>query len=235
MFRSLFAASIFAMAAGFLAPALADTTYLPPNMSLSGHGEVRMAPDMAMVTAGVLSQANTAAAALAANTTAMQAVIAALKEAGIAAKDIQTTNFTVQPRYDYGNGNQAPRLLGYDVTNSVTVTMRKIEGLGGVLDRLVTAGSNQITGISFQVGRPEAALDEARKLAVGDAAHKAAIYAAAGKVNLGAILSISEAGGYQPPVPMQAKMVRADGAGAVPVAEGEQLISADVNIVWQIK
>ncbi|HUR43037.1 MAG TPA: SIMPL domain-containing protein [Aestuariivirga sp.] len=217
-------------------PAFAGEARPARTMALAGHGEVRAAPDMGLVMIGVLSQADNAADALKANTTAMQAVFAVLKDAAIEKKDIQTSNFTVQPRYDYNNNAQPPRLVGYDVSNNVTIAVRKLDSLGAVLDQVVSAGSNQINGILFQISKPEAAMDEARKLAVADAARKARVYAAASAVSLGDIMSISESQGLQPPVPMDAKMIRAEGAVAdVPIARGEQTMTVDVNIVWEIK
>ena len=216
-----------------LSPALAEDPKIQRTLALSGHGEVRMAPDLAVVMVGVLSQADSAGAALDANTAAMQAVFAALKASLIEEKDIQTSNFSVAPRYDYNV--QPPRFIGYDVSNTVTVTLRKIATLGAVLDRVVASGSNQINGVQFQVSKPEAALDEARKLGVQDALRKARLYAAASLVTLGDVISISEGGGFQPPVPMQTKMMRAEGMADVPIAQGEQAISVDVSMVWEIK
>jgi uncharacterized protein len=235
MFRSFVATGALTLAVAVLTPAFAEETKMPRTISLSGHGEVRVPPDMAIVMVGVASQGDSAAAALAANTAAMQAVFAALKAAAIDAKDIQTSNFTVQPHYDYGNSGQPPRLTGYDVSNSVTVAVRKLGTLGAILDHVVTAGSNQINGVLFQIARPEAAMDQARKLAVADARRKATVYTAASATALGDILLISEGTAMPPPVPMQAKMLGAERASDVPIAEGEQAISVDVNIVWEIK
>ncbi len=220
----------------FFTPALAQDIKPPRTMTLAGHGEVRIAPDMAVVMIGVLSQGDTAADALKANTAAMQAVLASLREAEIEEKDIQTSNFTVQPRYDYNTGNQPPRLAGYDVSNNVTVAVRKLDGLGAVLDKAISAGSNQINGVLFQVAKPETAIDEARKLAVADAARKAKVYAGAAAVALGDILSMSESSGIQPPIPLDSQMMaRAEKSADVPIARGEQVMSVDVNIVWEIK
>lgn len=236
MFRSLIAASAFAIVATFLTPAHADEAKLLRSMSLTGHGEVRTAPDLAIVNVGVMSSAATAREALDANTKAMAGVMASLKNAGIEMRDIQTSNFMVNPRYDYGqNNNQPPNVVGYDVSNNVTVTVRKLDGLGAVLDQVVSSGSNQINGVMFQVSKPEAATDEARKLAVADAQRKAKVYADASGVTLGNIVSLSEGGGYQPPVPVY-KTMRAEGMAAdVPIAHGEQAIAMDVNITWEIK
>jgi uncharacterized protein len=232
MIRKLIAAA--ALSFVLMMPAFAEEVRVVHTISLGGHGEVRVTPDTAIVTVGVLSQAATARDALTANSQAMRSIFAALKAAGIEAKDIQTSNFSVQPRYDYGDNTQPPKLVGYDVSNNVTVTVRKIDTLGATLDTLVSAGSNQINGISFQVAKPDDGLDEARKLAVADAARKAQVYAGAAQIQLGDVVSISEGTPFQPPVVMQAKTMRADIA-AVPIAEGQQTISADVNIIWEIK
>jgi uncharacterized protein YggE len=235
MFRSLLAASAITAAVVLTSPALAGDQSMPRTISLSGHGEVRLAPDIAIVNLGVASQAAVAKDALAANTTAMQAVFAALKAAGIADKDVRTSNFMVQPRYNFNNEGKAPTLIGYEVSNSVTVTVRKLDTLGSVLDAVVQSGSNQINGIQFDVSQPEASLDEARKLAVADARHKAEIYAAAANVKLGSVLSVAEGSFAPPPQPMMRTTMKMDAAAPVPIAQGEQTLAVDVNVVWEIK
>ncbi|MFN0193722.1 MAG: SIMPL domain-containing protein [Aestuariivirga sp.] len=235
MFRSLAAGTIVA---AYLAatPAIAQEAKIVRSISMSGHGEVMIAPDMANISIGVVSQAATAREAQTANNQTMSQIMAALKAAGIAEKDIQTQNYTVQPRYDYTNNTQPPRLVGYDVSNTVMIAARDLSKLGEVLDATVTAGSNMINGISFGVAKPEAARDEARKLAAADATRKARLYAEASAVKLGKVISISEGGGYSPPVPVQAKAMRMEAAdGAVPIAQGEQVIAIDVNIAWEIE
>jgi uncharacterized protein YggE len=236
MYKTIFAAGALTLAAACLTPALADEGKLVRSISLSGHGEVRMAPDLAIVTVGVMSSAATAREALDANTKAMDAVMTSLTAAGIEARDIQTSNFSVNPRYDYGQNNaQPPKVIGYDVSNNVSVTVRKLDSLGAVLDQVVSSGSNQINGVAFQVSKPEAATDEARKLAVADALRKAQVYTAASGVTLGQIISLTEGGGYQPPQPVF-KTMRAEAASAdVPIAQGEQVIAVDVNFTWEIK
>ena len=152
MFRSTIAAlGLFALAACFFNPAAAQETKPPPRLiALIGHGEVKAKPDLAVVTVGVLSQSQTARQAVTDNNAAMEKVIASLKAAGIDAKDIQTSNFSVNPRYDYQN-NVQPRLVGYDVSNTVGVTVRNLEKLGSVLDDVVSEGSNQINGVMFGI------------------------------------------------------------------------------------
>jgi uncharacterized protein len=236
MHRLTFAAAALSAVLAAAVPAYSEESKMPRVISLSGHGEVRQAPDTAYVITGVLSQGVTAGEALAANTKAMNALFAALKDGGIADKDVQTSNFMVQPRYNFQE-NKAPELVGYDVSNTVTVKIRKLGDLGLLLDKLVQAGSNQINGIGFEISEPTAALDEARKLATADATRKAKIYAEAMGVALGPVMSISEGVNYQPPMPMaRGKVMMADAAAApVPVAAGEQSLSIDVNITWEIR
>jgi uncharacterized protein len=238
--RSIAALSLTGLAAatGFAAtpsPAQESKT-MPRVISLNGHGEVKARPDMAVVNVGVMSQAKTAREALTQNTAAMEKIFASLKAAGIEAKDIQTSNFSVNPRYDYGqNNNQPPRLVGYDVANSVAVSVRKLDTLGSVLDTVVSEGSNQINGIMFAIADDEKLKDEARKLAVADAERKAKLYAETTRITLGQIMGVSE-GNFQPPQPvLYGKAMRADTASAVPIAEGEQTVAIDVNITWEIK
>jgi uncharacterized protein len=233
----LFLTSILLAALLAANPVLADEVKMNRLISLTGHGEVRAVPDMAVINMGVVSSAETARAALDANTKAMTDLMANLKAANINDKDVSTSNFSVNPRLDYGsNGGQVPKLVGYDVTNTVTVIIHKIDGLGALLDKAVSSGSNQINGISFSVSNPDAAMDEARKLAVKDATHKAQIYAGAASINLGNIMSVSESSGMAEPQVMfgRAKAMAADSA-PVPIAQGSQVISVDVNVSWEIK
>ena len=138
MMKFLFA-SLFLAAAMAANPAFADEVKMNRIISLTGHGEVRAVPDLALVTMGVLSSAETARKALDENTKAMTELMASLKAANIETKDIATSNFSVNPRYDYGQNNgQPPKLVGYDVTNNVTVTVHKLEAIGGLLDKADT-------------------------------------------------------------------------------------------------
>ena len=207
---------------------------MPRVIQITGHGEVRSPPDLAIVTIGVMTQAATARDALDKNTAAIERVFAGLRAEGIDAKDLQTSNFTINPRYDYAQNNQTPRLVGYDVINTVVVSVRKISALGRVLDVAVSDGSNQINGVMFSIADPEPLRDKARQVAVADAERKAKLYADAARLKLGDIMSLSESN-FQPPVPVYTKSVRSEGASAVPIAEGEQLLAVDVNITWELK
>ncbi len=209
------------------------------QLVLNGHGEVKLAPDMALVDFGVESQGATAKLALEGNTKNMTALVAMLKSSGIEDKDIQTNNFTVQPRYDEKPNVNPPRIVGYQVSNSVVVAVRKLENLGGLLDKAVSSGSNQIGNISFTVAAPGAAQDEARRAAVKDALRKAGLLTEAAGVKLGALQSMSESGGnYVAPMAKMARMnnsVAMQADAPVPVAQGQVSVSADVNMVWEIQ
>jgi len=203
----------------------------PHTMAMTGHGEVRGAPDMAQVTAGVTATAPTAAQALAANSNRMKGVFAALAKLGVPEKNIQTTNFFVSPQYTNGDNNTPRRLTGYQVNNDVTVRLEDVGKLGGALDALVAAGANQINGVSFSIQNDAPLLEKARTQAIADARMRAETYAKAAGVTLGPILSISEGGGEAPPRPMyrMAAMV-----AETRIAPGEQSVAADVSVVWEI-
>lgn len=219
---------------GLPAQAQASDANAPQRLIwLSGHGEVTAKPDIARITLGVTSQARSAREAVSANNAAMQKVIAALKSAGIAAADIQTSDFSVSARYTDEEG-AAPRIAGYEVANTLSLTIRDLAKLGSLLDDVVSEGSNAIHGIAFDINDRTASEDEARKRAVADARRKAGIYAAAAGIKLGRVMAISEGGGA-PPIPIVDRMtMKAEAAPMVPVAEGEQTVAIDVNIAWEI-
>ena len=208
---------------------------LPRGLTLVGVGEVRAKPDLAVVRIGVVSQAATARAALNDNNQAMQAILTALEEQGIAERDVQTSQFTVQPRYRHDRDNELPpRIDGYEVSNQVAVTVRVLDRLGPVLDQAVSVGSNQILGIEFTLADPEPQRDEARRLAVEDAVRKARLYAQAAEVELGPIRAILEQRRPGPPESVYRRMEMAADAG-VPIAQGEQSIEVEVTISWDIR
>src|SRR5688500_6401173 len=158
-----------------------------------GTGEVRAKPDIAFITIGVTRRADTARETLTQNNVAMMEIMDHLKQAGIEPKDIQTSNFSVNPAYQHDNqGQHPPKIIGYDVSNQVTVTMRKLGDIGTILDDVVSKGSNQIYGIAFSIADPQPLLDEARRLAIADAMRKSRLYAESAGIALGPIVSILE-------------------------------------------
>ena len=217
-----------ALLAALAGPALAAD---PHTIAMTGHGEVRAAPDMAQVTIGVTASATTAAQAVAANSARMKTVFAALAKLGVPERNIQTANFFVSPQYTNGDNNAPRRLTGYQVNNDVTVRVEDVGKLGSALDALVAAGANQINGISFSIQNDGPLLEKARAQAVADARARAETYAKAAGVSLGPILSISEGGGESPPRPMYRMAAM---AAETRIAPGEQSVTADVSVVWEI-
>ena len=222
-----------AIAATLLAaPALAQTA-LPPMITVSGEATVSVAPDQAQIEAGVASEAKTAREASEANNAAMSKVLLALKGAGIAEKDYQTSRLSLQPQYAPNRSGPSP-VVGYRASNRVTVRVRDVARLASVIDVLVSAGANDIGGINFMVSNASKLLDEARERAVADARRKAEIYARAAGVTLGAPLSISEEGAPGP-VLYRAKVASAGMAVSAPVAQGEETLQVNVSVSWAIK
>jgi uncharacterized protein YggE len=131
----------------------------------------------------------------------MERVLAALKRAGVAERDIQTSSVNLNPEYRYPE-NQSPQLTGYTASNQVTIRFRDIGNSGKILDALVAQGANQINGPNMTIEHPEAALDEARTQAVAAGRARAALYARSLGMRVARLLSISESGGYRPPMPM---------------------------------
>lgn len=228
--------SIFTVILALSGPALAAETG-PATITVTGEGQVEAVPDMATVSLGVTTEGDTASSALGANSDAVVAVIARLKAEAIEDRDIQTSGLSLGPRYDYGgsNGGQ-PKITGYVAMNTVTVRVRDIAAVGGVLDGVVSEGANTLNGLSFGLEDDAAALDEARRRAVADAVHKAALYAEAAGVKLGRVLSISEPAAVQlrGTVMMAEASFAKAGAADVPVASGEVNLGASVSIVYEI-
>jgi uncharacterized protein YggE len=217
---------------GGLAPAQADDDKQRRTITISASGSVTVEPDQARITSGVTSDAETAREALAKNSEAMAKVIAELKSAGVDPKDIQTASFRVEPRYTQPTKTEAPKIDGYSVTNEVQVLVRDLGKLGDVLDRLVTAGANQMSGLSFEVSKAETLLDDARKEAVANARRRADLYAAAAGAEVGEVLVISEGDAAQPPRPVFARAMKAE---AVPIASGTETLAANVTVTWALK
>lgn len=233
--RCLAVLAPLALVAGFAMPAYAG------SISIEGTGLVTAAPDTAYINSGVTTQGATAREALDLNTKAMADLIAALKESGIEARDIQTSGFSVNPNYVYSdardeNGySMPPKIQGYQVANTVTVVVRKLDTLGSILDKSVTIGANTINGVSFAVADPSALYNEARKAAFADARTKAELYAEVAGSTLEEINSISESQGFnQPqPAPMYAKADVQAGA-PVPVESGELSFTINVSVQWEL-
>jgi uncharacterized protein len=214
---------LFVAALG-LAPAQAAEKLV----TVTGEATVAVAPDTAMIRLGVGTQEKTAREASEANARQMTGVLAALKDTGVADRDIQTSRLSLQPQYDPNKSGTA-RLTGFQASNQVTVRIRDIDKLPTVLDRAITAGANEMSGIEFVVSEQSKLLDQARDDAIADARRKADLYAKAAGAKLGRVVSITEEGSAPPPRPIQALR-----AGAVPIAPGEQTLRAIVTVSYEL-
>ena len=207
-------------------------------LTLAAEGKTARTPDLAVFNAGVTSQGRTAGEALSANSAAMNRVVTTLKQAGIADKDIQTSQISLNPIYGQpvtqpnGTVVQEPRIVGYQATNTVSIRSRDIKNFGKVLDALVGSGANQVSGPSFQLADPSSANDEARVSAIRTARARAELYARAAGLRVVRIVSISESGGYSPPQPMYARAMKAE-SDSTPISAGE--VEAAVSVVVQFE
>ena len=222
-----------ALALPLVGPAMAEVAPPPATITVTGEGVVTAAPDIATVSLGVTSQGETAAEAMAANTAALTAVLERVRAAGVEDRDIQTSTLNLNPNWSNSDGSSMAVIRGYIATNVLQIRVRDLAKLGGVLDAAITDGANTLNGVSFGLAEPEPAMDEARKAAVAKARARAELLTGAAGVGLGRILSISEGGGYAPPMPMY-RMEAAMADAPVPVEGGEVGVTANVTITWEI-
>lgn len=212
-----------------------------PRILVTGEGTVDIAPDMAVLTLSVMREAPTARAALTANSAAMSKVLDAMAGLGIDKRDLQTSNFNIQPRYTYpprqGEGaGEAPKLVGYTVRNSLSVRVRDISKVGEALDTSVSLGVNEGGSILFTNDDPSAAITQARVKAMKEALVKARTLADAAGVKVGKVLEISEQSYNPRPMPMaRAEMAMMSAADAVPIASGENTYKVAVNVSLAIE
>jgi uncharacterized protein YggE len=202
------------------------------TVSVSATGSVAAEPDIAHVTAGVVAEADTAKEAIARNSAAMAKVVAALKSAGIAPKDLQTTSLNVEPRYTQAKDGKAATISGYRVSNQVRLTARDVKKLGEVLDQVIAAGANQVNRISFEVANAESVKDEARKQAMANARRRAELYVAAAGVKLGPVLRISEGAGDVSPRESIAPRAM---AASIPIEAGTRVLEVEVHVTYALQ
>jgi uncharacterized protein YggE len=213
----------------------------PPVIAVSGSGSMSIAPDMAIMSFGVLKEAKTAREALDQNNKAMSDIFKAMKENGIEDKDMQTSGFSIQPRYFYpkpkANGEQKPpSIIGYMVSNNVTLRIRDLEKVGSILDLSVTLGINSGGNIQFTNEDASEAIKQARIKAVKDAKSKAETLVETAGAKLGKIVSINENSRNPRPVALaQAKSLRVQEDASVPIASGENQYNVNVQISWEIE
>ncbi len=211
-------------------------------LSVSGEGTVRAEPDMALITLGVVSEAAAASDALQANSQSMNGIVAALKDGGMESRDLQTSGFSVEPVYSQpprnydGSEPFKPEIVGYRVSNNLTLRVRALDRVGALLDQVVTLGANSISGPTFTVEDPTPFEDQARQAAIRDAIRKSALYAEAASVTLGPIFRIDD-GYVSPPQPIApgGVMMRMEAAPSPPPIEaGELSFDANVSVSWML-
>jgi len=204
-------------------------------LSVSASADAKRVPDVATISTGVVTQAADANAAMRANAAQMDKVMAAVRGAGIAERDIQTSGISLNPNYKYAE-NTPPTIIGYQASNTVNVKVRDLSKLGKVLDTFVAQGANQINGPSFEVDKPDVAYDEARIAAIKKSQARAETYANALGMRVRRIVSISEGGANFPrPMPVM-RMQAADAmmAKETSVSPGESTLSVNVEVVFEL-
>ena len=222
----IFAFGLLALA---LSPASAQERFSPPHISISGEATMTAPPDTARIRAGVASTGLTARDASAANRKAMASVMAALKAAGIAEKDMQTSRYFIQPVY---SNTPQQKITGFIATNSVTLTIRKLDDIGELIDRLTDAGANSFGGVEFIVSDANKLLDKVRADALADARRKAQLYADAAGVKLGNLLSLSES--INGPRPMMYMARAAAPAPETSISAGENTLQVSVSVSYEL-
>lgn len=233
-------ATLLAAAAVPAAPAMAQVTtglaqpITGTRLELTATGEATRVPNLAMISAGVVTRAATATAALQQNSARMERVLAALRRVGIAERDIQTSAISLNPEYQYQE-NQPPRLVAYTASNQVTIRFRDIRNSGQVLDILVAEGANQISGPNMTIERPEEALDEARTNAVAAGRARAELYARALGKRVARVISVSEGGGYYPPPPMPMAERAVMAAAKTEILPGDQKLQVSLAMVFELQ
>ena len=234
---------LFALALGAAAlPAAAAAQTAQPAPLLSGTrldisatGEVSRVPDLAIISAGVVTRQSTASAAIQENAARMERVLAALKRAGIAERDVQTSSINLNPEYRYQE-NQPPQLTGYTASNQVSIRFRDIRNSGRILDALVSEGANQINGPTLTIDKPEEALDEARTQAIANGRARADFYARALGKRVVRLVSVSEGGGNYPvPPPMPMMMEARAQAADTKIVPGEQKLQVTLSMVFELQ
>jgi uncharacterized protein YggE len=204
------------------------------RLDISASGEVTRVPDLAIISAGVVTRSASASGAIQQAAARMARVRDALRQAGLADRDIQTSNLSLNPEYTYVN-NQPPKLNGYTASNQVSVRFRDIANAGAILDALVKEGANQINGPNLTIDKPEAALDEARAKAVATGRARAELYARSLGMRIVRVVSISESGGYSPPPPVPAMMVERAQAADSKIDPGEQKLQVNLAMTFELQ
>lgn len=238
------AALAFVAFAAFAAPMTTATAQTPPPsvdaprgtmLQINAEGTSEARPDMATINLGVTTEGQTAQAALQENARRMSALNQALRRAGVADRDIQTSNVSVHPQQQYREG-QEPLITGYQANNTVNARVRNVNNLGRVIDAAVAAGGNTIHGVNFSHQNADAQLDAARRNAIAEARRRADLYASALNMRVVGIIAVSEGGGYSPPIPMPMMAARNMAQDAsTPISPGEIETRVSVSVTFELR
>ena len=207
-----------------------------PQILVVGRGEVKVTPDKATIQVSVQTRAATAAAAAAENATKQQAVLNALKALGLGNDQLSTMNYNVYPEQRYVEGKE-PQIVGYNVTNTILVEVRKLNQVGPVIDAALAHGANMITSLQFSASNTDSARRTAIGLAIEKARADAEAAARAARGSLGALLEIN-VGAYSPVPPRPMVMMRAVAGSAqsdTPINPGEDTITVEVTTRWRFQ
>ena len=208
-----------------------------PSITVEGQASREVAPDIAVVSFGVSTNRPSAADASADNSRTATALLAAVKAAGIAERDVQTTQATLTPVFETDrNGATSPKIEAFRATNMVQIRVRNLAGVGQVVSRLFESGANALEGIDFTVSDPTPIVDELRAIATRDARHKAEIYADAVGVRLGRVLEIAPEIASSAPEPrfLKSRMAAVASSEPMPVQAGVERLEARVNVTWEL-
>jgi uncharacterized protein len=209
----------------------ADSDKMDRTVSVSATGSVTAEPDVAQISAGVVTEADSAKDAMNRNSIVMAKLIDGLKAGGIQPNDIQTTTLNVEPRYTQPKDGRVATINGYRVINQVRLTVRDVKRLGDVLDQAIALGANQINHIAFDIANPETLQDEARKQAMENARRRGELYARAAGGQLGPVLRISESVGEPHPMPGGRMAMRA----SVPIEAGTRSLEVEVHVTYALR
>ncbi len=235
-------AAVFACAAFTTPAALAQTQQPAPVaapvqgalLTVNAEGLSEGRPDMATVNLGVTTEGQTAQAALQENARRMQALTQALRRAGVAERDIQTSNVSVHPQHQYREG-QAPLITGYQANNTVSAKVRNVDSLGRVIDAAVGAGGNTVHGVHFAYQNPEGQLDAARRDAIAEARRRAELYADALGMQVARVVAVTEGGGYSPPIPMPVARMEMAQDASTPISPGQIETRVNVSVTFELR
>lgn len=230
--------ALIAAAAAF--PAVAGAQIASPaqiiqgtRLDITARGDVKRAPDIAIISAGVVTQARDARTAMSDNAARMARVLAALRRAGVAERDMATSQVALSPQYRYAE-NTPPAITGYQASNTLNIRFRDIAKSGAILDALVAEGANQINGPSLVIDKPDAALDEARLAAVTQARARAELYARATGLSVKRIVAMSEAADYAAPPPMPMLQMARQAKADTEIVPGEQSVGVTLSVTFEL-